>query len=143
MKQLCIKHKINKVIRYSQVRNEYRCSYHHCRFLGNVLWEHPVNQCRWSCKFSNTRLWLSGPGETNPRIIKSYILFQFSITYITLAQLTKKATKIGFQTCPFKRRRKKKKTLTNAQNWNKQRQNVIAPPPTNVLPYDTKHPSDN
>lgn len=75
----------NKVTRYSQVHNEYRCSYHHCRFLGNVLWEHPVNQCRWSCKFSNTHLWLSGLGETNPRIIKRLHYFK---KYTTLTQLT-------------------------------------------------------
>lgn len=103
MKQLCIKHNINnKVIRYSQVRNEYRCSYHHCRFLGNVLWARPENQCRWSCKSSSTRLWLSGLGERDPRIITSHMLFQFSVTYITLAKLSQKPTEMDSKYFPLK-----------------------------------------
>lgn len=36
----------NKITRHNQVHNECRCSFRHCRFVDNVLLEHPVSQCR-------------------------------------------------------------------------------------------------
>lgn len=57
----------NKITRHNQVHNECRYSFRHCRFVDNVLLEHPVNQYRWNYKSSNTHLWLFWQGETNPR----------------------------------------------------------------------------
>lgn len=136
MKQLCIKHKINnKVTRYSQVRNEYRCSYHRCRFLGNVLWEHPVNRCKWSCKFSNTHLWLSGLGETNPRIIKRLHYFN---NYITLTQQTNhKDVVLNISLWERKKRCQLHKTAVAKDK------NLIFSPLITVFPYGTNISSLN